>query len=637
MSKTTQSFNAEIKQLLDIVIHSLYSQKEIFIRELISNASDALDKLKFESLTNSNLIVDSAKLEIRLKPDTTNHSLQIIDNGIGMTAEEVTQFIGTIAKSGTKAFTQMNQEMKSKPELIGQFGVGFYSAFMVAEYVTLHTQKAGTTTGTVWESNGDGTYSIESLQRPEGHGTTITLKLKKLEDTKNEDGSFEKAQDFTDQLTLKSLVKKYSDFVAWPIKMNVEVKKETETTFEDQVLNSQKALWLRPASEVKPEEYNEFYQHLTHDWQTPAKHIHYKAEGTSEFTALIYLPSKKPWNYQMKEYEFGLNLYIKRVFIMENCKDLLPSYLRFVKGLVDSSDLSLNVSRELLQQDRLVTQIRKSVVAKVFAALKDWLAKDRQAYEAFWSEFGTTLKEGIPTDSSQIEKIQDLLLFKSTNSTELTTLDEYVLRMKPEQKEIYFITGERLEAVQHSPYLEKLKEKGYEVLLLTDVVDEWLTQSLTQFKEKNMVSITKEGLNLDSEEEKKQKEIVKKAQLERFGSLIEKIKTTLTDNVKDVVISDRLTETPVCLVSAEHEMSANMQKILSKMGEGLGKESKRILEINPNHLIFEAMLKGNEDQVKNWSEILYNQALLTEGNSIPNPVRFSKLIADLMIQSNKTQ
>lgn len=635
MSKTVQSFNAEIKQLLDIVIHSLYSQKEIFIRELISNASDAIDKLKFESLTNASLINDATQLEIRLKPDTANHTLQIIDNGIGMTPEEVTQFIGTIAKSGTKAFSQMNKEMKSKPELIGQFGVGFYSAFMVAENVMLHTQKTGTSIGTVWESNGDGTYTIESAPRPEGHGTTITLKLKQLEDKNNEDGSSEKAQNFTDIWTLKSLVKKYSDFVAWPIKMNVEVKKENETTFEDQILNSQKALWLRPAAEITPEEYNEFYQHVAHDWQPPARHIHFKAEGTTEFTALIYLPSKKPFNFQMKDYEYGLSLYIKRVFIMENCKDLLPSYLRFVKGLVDSSDLSLNVSRELLQQDRLVTQIRKNIVAKILATLKDWLAKDRKAYEDFWSEFGTTLKEGIPTDNSQVEKIQDLLLFSSTHSAALTSLDEYVSRMKPEQKDIYFITGERLEGIKHSPYLEKLKEKNYEVLLLTDTVDEWLTQSLPQFKQKNLVSVTKEGLDLDSAEEKTQKETIKKVQVERFGALMEKMKTSLSENVKDVVISDRLTETPVCLVSAENEMSANMQKILSKMGEGYDKESKRILEINPNHLIFEAMLNANEEQIKNWSEILYNQALLTEGTSVPNPVRFSKLIADLMIQTNK--
>ncbi len=639
--KKTQSFNAEIKQLLDIVIHSLYSQKEIFIRELISNSSDAIDKLKFESLTNSKLIPDQKKLEIRLAPNKETNTLQIIDTGIGMNPEEVTQFIGTIAKSGTKAFAQMNKEMKSKPELIGQFGVGFYSAFMVADTVTLHTQKAGTEIGTIWESNGDGTYSTESAVRPEGFGTTITLKLKKQNTEKTEDGN-EAIQDFTDEWTLKSLVKKYSDFVAWPIQMSTSTEKENEetkvkeTVIEDQTLNSQKALWLRPAAEIKPEEYNEFYQHLTHDWQTPAKHVHFKAEGTTEFTSLFYFPSKKPWNYQMKDYEFGLNLYIKRVFIMENCKDLLPPYLRFTKGLVDSSDLSLNVSRELLQQDRLVTVIRKNIVSKIFSTLKDWLNKDRAEYEKFWNEFGTTLKEGIPTDPTQVEKIQDLLLFQSTNSDGLTTLEEYVTRMKPEQKEIYFITGERLETVKQSPYLEMLKQKNFEVLFLTDAVDEWVTQGLTKFKDKNLVSVTKEGLNLDSETEQKEKETVKKAQNERFAGLMEKMKTNLSNDVKDVVISDRLTETPVCLVSGQNDMSANMQKILSQMGEGAGQtNTKRILEINPNHLIFEAMIKADDEQLKNWSEILFNQALLAEGNSIPNPVRFSKLIADLMIGSQK--
>lgn len=635
MSKTTQTFNAEIKQLLDIVIHSLYSQKEIFLRELISNSSDAIDKLKFQSLTDSSLVNAASPLEIRLIPDSTRQTLKILDNGIGMTQEEVTTFIGTIAKSGTKAFAQMNQEMKSKPELIGQFGVGFYSAFMVSDKVTLHTQKAGAAMGTIWESTGDGTYTTEAAARIEGHGTTITLHLKKAVDDKKEDDSSEKIQDFTDSSTLKSLVKKYSDFVAWPIKMTVETKKENETVVDDQVLNSQKALWLRSPVKIKPEEYNEFYQHLTHDWQPPAKQLHFKAEGTTEFNALIYFPTKKPFNYQMKDYEFGLSLYIKRIFIMENCKDLLPPYLRFVKGIVDSSDLALNVSRELLQQDRLVTLIRKNIVSKILGSLKDWLSKDRKSYEAFWTEFGMTLKEGIPTDSSQIEKIQDLLLFKSNHSAEFTTLDDYVARMKPEQKDIYFIAGERKEAIEHSPYLEKLKEKNYEVLFLTDAVDEWLTQSLPQFKQKNLVSVTKENLNLDTEDEKKEKEIVRKVQVERFGALLEKMKLNLNDAVKDVVISDRLTETPVCLVSAENDMSANMQKILSQMGEGYGKDSKRILEINPSHLIFESMLIASDEQIKNWSEILYNQALLAEGNAIANPVRYSKLIADLMIQSNK--
>jgi molecular chaperone HtpG len=632
MAKVTQAFNAEIKQLLDIVIHSLYSQKEIFLRELISNASDAIDKLKFESLTQPQLIQDNANFEIRLEPDSDKKTLKIIDNGIGMNAEEVQQFIGTIARSGTKSFSQLNRDMATKPELIGQFGVGFYSAFMVADKVTLHTQKAGATEGTIWESSGDGQYSTEAGARPEGRGTTIVLHLKKLEDVRHEDGSTEKAQDFTDQWTLKSVVKKYSDFISWPIKMKVETKKENETVFEDETLNSQKALWLRPTSEIKPEEYDDFYQHLTHDWNKPAKYIHYKAEGVTEFTSLLYFPSQKPWNYNMKEHEFGLSLYIKRVFIMDNSKDLLPPYLRFVKGLVDSADLSLNVSRELLQQDRLVSQIRKNIVSKILSSLKDWLHKDRTEYEKFWLEFGTTLKEGIPTDAGNKEKVQDLLLFKSTQSEAWTTLDEYFLRMKPEQKEIYYITGEKLEQVQNSPYLEKLKQKGFEVLLLTEAIDEWVTQGVTEYKTKKLVSITQEGLDLDTEEEKKQKEEIKKAQLERFNSVLEKMKLSLSEQVKDVVVSDRLTETPVCLVSAQNEMSANMQKILSKMEGQSNFAGKRILEVNLNHGIFEQMMNLTDEQISTWSEILYNQALLAEGSALPNPTRYSKLIADLMLK-----
>jgi molecular chaperone HtpG len=634
MSKVTQAFNAEIKQLLDIVIHSLYSQKEIFLRELISNASDAIDKLKFESLTKPELIEGDANFEIRLEADQEAKTLKIIDSGIGMNAEDVKLFIGTIAKSGTKAFAHLNKDLATKPDLIGQFGVGFYSAFMVADKVTLHTQKAGSSEGTVWESSGDGQYSLESLPRPQGRGTTITLHLKKLEDVKHEDGSTVSAQDFTDTWTLKGLVKKYSDFISWPIKMKVESKKENETVIEDETLNSQKALWLRPANEVKPEEYDEFFQHLTHDWNKPAKHVHYRAEGVTEFTSLLYFPSQKPWNYSMKEYEFGLSLYIKRVFIMDNTKDLLPGYLRFVKGLVDSSDLSLNVSRELLQQDRLVSQIRKNIVGKILSTMKDWLHKDRADFEKFWLEFGSTIKEGIPTDSANKEKIQDVLLFKSTHSDAWTTLDEYFLRMKPEQKDIYYIVGEKLEQIKNSPYLEKLKQKGFEVLLLTEAVDEWVVQGVTEYKTKKVVSITQEGLELDTEEEKKQKEETKKAQLERFNSVIDKMKLSLSEQVKDIVVSDRLTETPVCLVSAQNDMSANMQKILSKM-EGYNKSAgKRILELNLNHGIFEQMMNLNDEQIGTWSEILYNQALLAEGSALPNPARYAKLISDLMLARN---
>lgn len=619
MAKQVQSFNAEIKQLLDIVIHSLYSHKEIFLRELISNASDAIDKVKFESLTNPSLLPADWQPAIRLETNSEQGLLKIIDNGIGMSHDEVTQFIGTIARSGTKAFAQLSQEMKTKPELIGQFGVGFYSAFMVADKVTLHTQKAGTSEGTLWESTGDGTYSIDSIPRPEGTGTTLTLHIKNFT-------AEDEVQDFTDAWILKSLIKKYSDFIAYPIKM----KNDKD---EDETLNSQKALWLKNASEVTKEEYKEFYQHLTHDWNEPLKTIHYKAEGTMEFNALLYLPNKKPFNYNTRDTEFGLSLFIKRVFIMSDCKDLLPPYLRFVKGLVDSNDLSLNVSRELLQQDRQVTQIRKNVVNKVLASLKDMLTKERSQFETFWNEFGSTLKEGLPSDTANKEKLQDLMLFHTTSSDKMTTLDEYVSRMKADQTGIYYITGDSLPQVSNSPYLERLKEKGLEVLLLVDPVDEWVVSSLETFKDKKLQSIMKEGLELDSAEEKQQKEEERKHLTETLKPVLESLKKTLDHNVKDVVISDRLTSTPVCLVSSAQDPSAHMQKLMEQMGGAYKMPVKRIMEINPSHPVFEKMMKATPEQQTQWAEILYAQALLTEGSNLPDPVKFSQQIAQLMVQA----
>lgn len=622
MAKNTQAFNTEIKQLLDIVIHSLYSHKEIFLRELVSNASDAIDKLKFSSLTESSLLPPQWQPEIRLEPNSQDKTLKIMDNGIGMNLDEIHQFIGTIAHSGAKAFMQMNEELKNRPELIGQFGVGFYSAFMVADKVTLHTQKAGSSEGVLWESTGDGTYTTDVVPRPQGTGTTITLHLKSFDKE-------EEVQDFTDPWVLKSLVKKYSDFVAHPIKLKGEK--------EDETLNSQKALWLKNPQEVTPEEHKEFYQHISHDFNEPLKTIHYKAEGTMEFNTLLYIPNKKPWNFNMRDSEYGLSLYIKRVFIMADCKDLIPPYLRFVKGLVDSSDLSLNVSREILQQDRQVVQIRKNVTNKILATLKDMLAKDRTSYENFWSEFGATLKEGIPNDFSNKEKLQDLLMFHSTHSDKMTTLDEYVSRMKEGQKDIYYMTGDSLSQIHSSPYLEKLKEKGYEVLLLVDPVDEWVTGALTSFKDKALQSITREGLNLDTEEEKKQKEEDLKKAHETLKPVMEKMKEALKDKIKDVVLSERLTSTPVCLVSGQNDPSAHMQKLLSQMGQDYNTPVKRIMEINPQHPVFERMLAASPQQQEMWSEMLYSQALLNEGSTLPDPVKFSKQVADLMVMVADTK
>lgn len=608
------TFQTEIKQLLDLMIHSLYSHKEIFLRELISNASDAIDKRKFEALKNESLV--APEYFITLEPNSENHSLKISDNGIGMTYEEVVENIGTIAQSGTKKYAQLNQELKNRPELIGQFGVGFYSAFMVAEKVILHTQKAGTTEGVLWQSTGDGTYTIDKIPRTDGAGTSITLILKKTEKVENEDTP----QNFTEEWTLKTLIKKYSDFIAYPIKL------------KEEVLNSQKALWLKSPSEITELDYHDFYKHLSHDWEIPQKTIHYKAEGTMEFSALMYIPKHKPWNYYYKDYEYGLNLYVKRVFIMADCKDILPSYLRFVRGLVDSSDLNLNVSREILQQNRQVAQIKKAVVNKILGSLKETLQKDRTEYENFWTHFGATLKEGLPADLSQKDKLQDLLLFHTTHSDKMTTLDEYVTRMKPEQKEIYFMTGDSLHQVQNSPYLEKLRAKSLEVLLLVDPVDEWVTESLKEFKGKTLQSITREDLNIDSEEEKKQNEEKQKQQMVKYQGLIEKMKKSLEAYIKDIKLSDRLTESAVCLVSGAQDPSAHMERILSQISQeksSLGK-TKRILEINPEHSVIQKMLDLNEEQIGKWSEILYGQALLNEGSQLPDPLKFSKLVSEMM-------
>lgn len=622
--KQTQSFNAEIKKLLDLMIHSLYSHKEIFLRELVSNASDALDKLRFEALTKSELVGKDHTYQIRLVPNKETNTLKIQDSGIGMSKDEVVEYIGTIARSGTQTYQKISQELKDRPELIGQFGVGFYSSFMVAEKVTLHTQKAGENNGVVWESSGDGTYTIDEVPRPEGTGTTITLHLKKFEAEDN-------VSDFTDEWTLRSLVKKYSDFISYPIVM----KTKNQDKEEDQTLNSMKALWLRSPSEIKPEEYNEFYRHLSHDWNDPLKTVHYKAEGTMEFNSLLYIPAKRPFNFHSRDTDYGLNLYVKRVFIMNDCKDLIPSHLRFVKGLVDSSDLSLNVSREILQQDRQVQLIKKNVTNKIYATLKDLLTNSRKEYEGFWKEFGSTLKEGIAMDPPSKEKLQDLILFHSSTQDSFTTLDEYIARMKPEQKEIFFITGESLSQVKNTPYMEKLNEKGLEVLLCVDPVDEWVMSSLTTYKDKKLQSITRDDLNLDSEEDKKKKEEENKSLKERFMPLIETMKTNLSENIKDIVVSDRLSTSAAVLVNSANDPSANMERIMNRMGGDMqAPKVKRILELNLKHPLFETMVSKPAEEQKTWSEILYNQALLNEGSELPDPGKFTKQISDLMARVN---
>lgn len=612
MAQETRQFQAEVREILDLMIHSLYSHREVFLRELISNASDALDKLRFAEVQNPELAAQSQSSEkqIRLSADVTARTLTISDNGIGMTHDEVLKYLGTIAHSGTKEFIKQANAAKERPELIGQFGVGFYSAFMVADRVTVSTCKAGSDVGVLWSSTGDGTFTIDTQLRPEGHGTTITLHLRTFESEEN-------AQDFTDAHCLRSVVKKHSDFIAWPIVLG------------DETLNSRKALWLRSPSEVTDEEYKEFYSHVAHDWAEPLERIHYKAEGSQEFAALLYVPGIVPMDYNYRETKWGLSLYINRVFIMEHCQDLLPSYLRFMRGVIDSSDLSLNVSREMLQKDRQVQAIRKGVASKVIKHLQTMLAERRDNYEKLWHNFGSTLKEGMAPDSGNKDKVTDLLLFHSSAGDKLTTLAEYVLRMPVDQKDIYFITGDSLALVMSSPYLERLRQKGFEVLYCVDKIDEWMMQMLQEYSGKSVTSITQEGLELDSESEKEFKSGELKAKEEEFRALMQTMQAAVDAHVKEVRLSSRLVDSPVCLVSGEHEMSAQMERLMASMGHAVPK-TKRIMEINPDHPLFATMKQLPEETQKEWAEILYNQALLIQGSPIEDPTKFSKQIARLM-------
>ena len=629
----TQEFQAEVKELLNLMVHSIYSNKEIFLRELISNATDAIDKRKFEALTKPEFKQENGYAHIELKVNPENHSMQIIDSGIGMSREELVENIGTIAKSGTKQFSQLAKEMKDNPELIGQFGVGFYSSFMVAERVTLHTRRADQTEGWFWDSKGDGTYSIMPLDK-DSAGTTITLYFKSKEE--NED------KDYTEEWVLRDLVKRYSDFIPYPIEMEVEREevdrdeegKEIESTrkkvVKKEVLNSMKALWTKTPSEVTEEEYKDFYKQMTFDWTDPYKHIHYKAEGMMEFSSLMYIPAKKPFNFNTVDQKFGLDLYVKKVFIMSQCEELLPAYLRFVPGVVDSSDLSLNISREMLQQDRQLTQIRKAIVGKILNELKDSLKNDRENYDKFFTEFGPVIKEGIASDSKNREKIAETLLFKWTGSEQRITLAEYLEKKPEHQKEIYFLTGENAEHLKNSPHLEALKEKSFEALLLDDDIDEWVVSHLHSFKDVALKSATKSNLDLDTEEEKKAKEEESKKLAEEYSDIIDSFKNGLGEKVKEVRVSSRLTDSPVVLVDEENDMSANMKRILAQhRGEKF--DDPRILEINPKHAVFAKMKEASSDDQKEWAELFYGQALLNEGSQLPDPVKFSQQINKLLI------
>ncbi len=637
MAVETREFQTETKKILDMMIHSIYTNKEIFLRELISNASDAIDKLKFAALTEPELM-DDAEREIYLIPDVASRTLTIADNGIGMTYEEVCDNIGTIARSGTKAFLEKLQEAgeAQDKDLIGQFGVGFYSAFMVADKVTLLTRSARSDKAVKWQSNGDGTYTIEEADKP-SVGTAITLHL-----TEEFAGGEE---DFLQTYRLTELVKKYSDYIRYPSRMNVSRVEperdadgniveggEKKTVNELRTLNSMKPLWTRAKSDITAEEYNDFYKNQFHDWEDPMDVIHTKAEGTVEYTALLYLPTSAPFNLYHPDFTSGVQLYSRHVFIMEQCKELLPEYLRFVRGLVDSPDFSLNISRELLQQSRELKLIGKNLEKTILKTLAKKLEKDRTKYESFWNEFGRTLKIGIYTDFTSHDKLKDLLLFPSSNEDHaLTTLKEYVGRMRDEQKSIYYATGKDRATIERLPQMELLREKNIEVLYLTDNVDEFTLEALREYEGKKFHSISRGDLDLgDIDAEKKQEaETLTKDN----DTLLKDIKDALSEKVSEVRLSTRLKSGAVCLVSAEQGVSLAMEQLLAEANQPVFK-AQRILELNPHHKLFTTLQSihsaDDKDTFSEYCSMLYDQALLIEGILPEDPIDFAARVAKLM-------
>jgi len=636
--KETRQFKTEVQQLLHLIIHSLYSNQEIFIRELISNASDAIDKARFTEQTEPDLFADDNDYHIRLAADKDAKTFTITDNGIGMTFDEVNDNIGTIAQSGTAAFMEALAKSKNEtslsPELIGQFGVGFYSAFIVADRVRLDTKAPGQEKGVRWESDGKGEYTLEEIDK-EKRGTQITLFLKDPE---------EGGQDFTEEYTIRHIVKKHSDFVTYPIIMNVEASepipeneiikdkdgKPIGETYrkvrKDETLNSMKAIWAKSKDDVTEEEHKEFYKHISHNWDDPCEIIHKKFEGVTEYDVLMYLPSKAPFDMFRPERKHGMQLYCKRVFIMDDCKELLPEYLGFVQGIVDAPDLNLNVSREILQEDRLVRNIRKNLVKQIFSVLEEM---EDEKYIEFYEEFGQALKAGIPSDYDNKERLASLLRYKTTKSGDkYVTLDQYIENMKEDQKEIYYITGENLASLVNSPLLEALKAKDYEVLLMVDPIDEWVTQSLPEYKEKKLKSAEKGDLDLEKVDDEKKNE---------YSALLSFLKGKLESKVKDVVVSNRLKDSVSCLTGDEWAMSAYMQKILKASGQK-APDQKRALEVNVNHPVMEKIKSVFESDTTNsvltdYCDLLYDIAVISEGGKLDNPARFSALVGDLMAKS----
>ena len=627
--KQTLGFQAEVKQLLQLMIHSLYSNKEIFLRELISNASDAADKLRFEAINNGALFENDPDLKITVGFDKTARTITISDNGIGMSREEAIEHLGTIAKSGTKEFfSKLSGDQQKDAALIGQFGVGFYSAFIIADKITVETRRAGASTadGVRWESAGEGDFSVEAIDKV-GRGTDVILHLREGED------------EFLSSWKLKSVIRKYSDHISLPISMKKEEwdeeKKETVVRDELETINQASALWSRSKSEITPEQYVEFYKHVSHDYQEPLTYTHNRVEGRSEYTQLLYIPAHAPFDLWDRNKRGGIKLYVKRVFIMDDAEQLMPIYLRFVKGVIDSSDLPLNVSREILQESRDVKVIREGSTKRVLSMLEELADSDEQEkkdkYASFWKEFGQVLKEGIGEDSSNKERIAKLIRFASThndNDGQTTSFAEYVSRMKEGQDKIYYATGESYAAAKNSPHLEIFRKKGVEVLLLTDRVDEWMLSFLNDFEGKSLVSVAKGDLDLGKLEDEAEKKVHEETEAS-YKELVEKMKTALSEKAKEVRVTFRLTDSPACLVADENELSGNLMRMLKASGQN-APESKPILEINPDHPLVQR-LKYEEAKFDDWANILFDQAMLAEGGSLADPAGFVKRLNDMLL------
>lgn len=624
--KTTQKesmpFQAEVKQLLQLMIHSLYSNKEIVLRELISNASDAADKLRFEAIANGALYEGDSELKIRIAFDKEARTVTISDNGIGMSRDEVIANIGTIAKSGTKEFfNALSGDQAKDANLIGQFGVGFYSAFIIADKVSLTTRRAGSTEAVRWESAGEGDFTLEVADKST-RGTEVVLHLREGED------------EFLNDWKLKTIIRKYSDHITLPIVMKKSEWKDGEQviTDEDETVNKASALWARNKNDITEEEYQEFYKHVSHDFENPLSYTHSRVEGKQEYISLLYIPSKAPFDLYDRERRHGIKLYVKRVFIMEDAEKLMPQYLRFVRGVIDTADLPLNVSREILQSSRDVDAIKAGSVKKVLSLLEDMAENKAEDYAKFYKEFGRVLKEGPGEDFANKDKIAGLLRFASTksdNDVQDVSLKDYVARMQAEQEAIYYITAESFAAAQHSPHLEIFRKKGIEVLLMSDRVDEWLLGSLTEFEGKKLQSIAKGDLDLGKLESDTEKEIQKKIE-EEAKSLVEKIKTTLADQVKDVRVTHRLTDSPACLVSDANDLSGNLARMLKAAGQN-APEAKPILEINPSHKLVKRLEGETADGLfADLALVLFDQALLAEGGTLNDPASFVKRMNSLI-------